>query len=97
LAGYIGTTLYIRIGICALVYVLLWGIWSLLLRGLWGFEPGVAIDLPWLVAIVPALIGVGALASFATLDLDYTTAAFHYGLYLGICVLLRVIMHLPPL
>jgi len=98
LAGYSGTALYLRVGICAIVYVALWGIWSLVLRPAWGFgmspDP---IELPWLVIIVPALVAAGALAPFATFDLDYATAAVHYGFYLGTCVLLRVIMHLPPL
>ena len=96
LAGYRGTALYIRVGVCALGYVLLWGIWAFL-RPLWGFTPGEMIDLPWMVVIVPAMICVGALLPFSSLDFDYTTAALHYGLYLGVCVLLRVIMHLPPL
>ena len=95
LAPYRGTSLYIRLAICASVYVLLWGIWSFVLRPLWGFEAGSQIELPFLCAIVPAMIGIGALAPFSTFDLDYTTAAFHYGFFLGICVLLRVIMHLP--
>ena len=97
LAPYQGTTLYIRVSICAGVYVLLWGIWGFVLRPLWGFDVRTEhIDLPWLCAIVPGMVAVGALAPFSTLDLDYTTAAFHYGFFLGICVLLRVIMHLPP-
>ena len=93
LAGFQGGSLYLRVGICAFVYALLWAIWSLVLRPLWGFEP----ELPWIVAVVPGLVAVGALASFSSLNLDYLTAALHYGFYLGICILLRVIMHLPPL
>ena len=96
LAAYTGMPLYIRIGIVSLVYVLLWGIWTFL-SPLWGFPRGEYIDLPWLVAIVPALVCIGAIAPFAALDFEYLTAAFHYGLYLGVCVLLRVIMQLPPL
>lgn len=94
LAAYRGTTLYIRVGICAAVYALLWGVW-VVLRHYWHFD--LSTDSPWLVAIVPGLVAVGALASFSTLDLEYLTAAFHYGFYLGVCVLLRVIIHLPPL
>ena len=96
LGGYQGAALYIRIGICALIYVGLWGVWTFL-RFMWGFPPGKPIDIYWLAAIVPAMIAIGALVPFSTFDLDYTTAALHYGFYLGICVLLRVIMHLPPL
>ena len=94
LAPYRGKTLYIRVGICAAVFALLWGAWAIL-RPLWGFAPG-PIDLPWLVIIVPSLVAAGAIAPFATLYLEYGTAALHYGLYLAVCVLLRVIMHLPP-
>ena len=99
LASYRGMSLYMRIAICAAVYVVLWAAWGFILRPLWGFESGPPpeqIDLPFLVAIVPGMVLCGALAPFATFDLDYVTASFHYGFYLGICVLLRVIMHLPP-
>lgn len=93
LEGYHGLAMYLRVGVCALVYALLWGIWAFL-RPLWGFDG--PIDLPFLVFIVPGIICVGAIAPFAALDFEYLKAAFHYGIYLGATVLLRVIIHLPP-
>ncbi len=93
LEGYQGTAMYVRVGICALVYALLWGVWAFL-RPRWGFEG--PIDLPFLVFIVPGIVAVGAIAPFAALDFEYLKAAFHYGIYLGATVLLRVIVHLPP-
>lgn len=94
LQPYRGTQLYIRVGICAAVYALLWGAFAIL-KPLWlGGSP---VELWHLVIILPALVGCGALAAFASLDLEFTTAAFHYGLYLGVTVLLRVIMNLPAL
>ena len=49
-----------------------------------------------MVFTIPALVAAGAFASFASLDLDYTSACFHYGLYLLVTVLLRLVMGMPP-
>jgi hypothetical protein len=107
LAGYVflrdaelephrGLTLIIRLGIVALVYALLWGALGFL-KPLWGIGPTDDIPLPALVVIIPVMLGIGGLAAFAALELDYTTAVFHYALYLGITVLLRLCLQLYPL
>jgi hypothetical protein len=45
-----------------------------------------------MTAVVPAMIAVGAFAAQASFELELTTGALHYALYLGVTVLLRVIM-----
>jgi uncharacterized protein YbaR (Trm112 family) len=84
LEPYRGTALYIRSGICALVYVALWGVFSLLAsRGI------ITGDLWNWAFVVPAFAAAGGLAAFASLDLDYGNAMLHYGFYLIATVLLR--------
>ena len=43
------------------------------------------------------VVGNGGLAAYAALELDYTSGVLHYGLYLGITVLLRLCLQLYPL
>jgi hypothetical protein len=91
-----GPGLWLRIGIVALVYAVLWGALGFL-KPLWGIDPTEAIPLPALLIIIPVLLGMGGLAAFAALELDYTSGVLHYGLFLGITVLLRLCLQLNPL
>ncbi len=88
-----GRYLAIRVLICSLVYALLWGAYV--------WIPTLAFDLDvdsrelfHLLFIVPPIMIVGALAAFASLDLDFGTGLIHYGFYLLVTVLLCFIMGL---
>lgn len=84
LEPYRGTALYVRSSICALVYVALWGIFTLLVsRGVITGEL-----YAWLI-VVPPFAVTGALFALATLDLDFGDAVFHYGFYLLATLVLR--------
>jgi hypothetical protein len=92
LEPYRGQSLWIRVGICALVYA-----------GLWIVLPGTkftltldSLEIFHLVFIVPLMFAAGAGTAFACLDLDFGNGAFHYGLYLVITVLLRLTIGLAP-
>lgn len=91
-----GPTLWMRLGVVALVYVVLWGALGFL-KPLWGIDPTEAIPLPALLIIAPVLLGIGGLAAYAALEIDYTSGVLHYGLFLGITVLLRLCLQLNPL
>ena len=95
LESYRGTELFTRLGACALVYALLWGVWGFISYYLGLNMMGGIDDLPKLTFIVPAMLCIGAIAPFAALDFEYLTAAFHYGMYLAVTVLLRLIVNLP--
>ena len=47
-----------------------------------------------MVFIAPVMAGIGAFGAYASLDLEYGTAAIHYGFYLLVTVALRLIMGL---
>jgi hypothetical protein len=45
---------------------------------------------------VAVMVGIGAVAAQASLDLEFGTAALHYSMYLVTTVLLRLIMGMQP-
>jgi cation transport ATPase len=93
LAPYRRQALWIRTLICAAVYAALWGVLTMLPEDLTQFSNEI-----WMAGIVlPPFLIVGSLAAFATLDLDASSAFFHYALYALSCVLLRVLMGLPAI
>ena len=94
LEPYTGKDLWIRGGICALIYAATWGIHAYLgWRGVYGDS----FELHHALIALTAMIVPGALAGLATLDLDGFSAAIHYGFYLVATVLLRLIMGIGPL
>jgi hypothetical protein len=95
LEPYQGAALAARVAVCATVYAVLWGVlWGLkhwLLAGDEALESWSTLYL-----LVPPLT-IGSAAAWATLDLDLGSGFFHYCLYLGACVLLRLTMGLAAL
>jgi hypothetical protein len=94
LEPYRGAALGARVAICSVIYAALWG-------AVWAMKQFVFKDASleiwqYFVLLAPP-IGVGALTALATLDLDFGSGFFHYCMYLGTCVLLRVVMGLPAL
>jgi hypothetical protein len=85
LEPYRGAALYIRCGLCALGYAVLWGVFSYL-TAIEMLRPGDLFS--WALAI-PAFLTVGGLAALASLDLDFGSAFFHYAFYLLVTILLQ--------
>lgn len=85
-----GRVLYLRSSICAAVYIVLWGVF-------W-FVPD-----DWIVEywswfyIAPPFLLAGAVAAFASLDLDLGSGFFHYCFYLAATVLLRYLIGMGSL
>jgi hypothetical protein len=91
---YRGQALWLRAGIVALVYALLWGVGALF--SAFVFTEGQ----PELWQIIPPaaiMIVGGTVAAMATLDLEPINAFFHYAFYLVVTVLLRLLLGLQPL
>lgn len=88
LEPYRGRWLWIRAGICGLVYLAMWGVYSYL--------PAEATAEAWNWIIVgPPFFLVGAAAAFATLDLDFGNGFFHYCFYVLVTLLLGATAGLP--
>lgn len=95
LEPHTGQSLWTRIGVCSLIYAGIWGlVWALVMY----LKLGDLSKEIWFVAclFVPMVLA-GAGAAFVTLDLEYFTGVFHYGLYLLVTVLLRLVIGLAPL
>jgi hypothetical protein len=90
LEPYRGPALWIRAAICAAVYILLWVGYYFIPSEITG-EPYYWFFLP-----IPFVI-LGALAPFATLDLEFGNGFFHYAFYLGVTLVLGMLagLHMP--
>ena len=89
LEPYRGRHLWTRIGICAAVYAGLWGVYALIVGYLF---PGDTLEIYQLLFIVPPILIVGAVCAYACLDLQFSVALIHYGLYLAVTVMLRLVL-----
>ncbi|MDH3716910.1 MAG: hypothetical protein OES79_02200 [Planctomycetota bacterium] len=88
LEPYRGLWLWVRTGICAAVYILIWAVYGYLIPVEW-------TDELWKWAFLGPLFGVaGAVAAFACFDLDMANGFFHFALYVGVTMLLGLIMGL---
>jgi hypothetical protein len=89
LEPYRGLTLFVRVGICSIVYAALWAVFA--------WVPSLAFHLDQLevfhlLFLIPPIVVLGAVASLASLDLDFGSALVHYGLYVLVSVILCFIM-----
>lgn len=83
-----GRSLWLRGGICGLVYLALWGAYHLL--------PADATSAAWSwIYIAPPFFLIGAGAAFATFDLEIENAFFHYCFYVLVTLALGFTAGLP--
>ncbi len=83
LGAFLGRELWIRIGICAIIYSVLWLAMPTANYAMHGYD-----TLSWSLAMA-AMIGIGGAVAMSVLDFDYLTGVLHYGMYLGCTLLLR--------
>jgi hypothetical protein len=48
------------------------------------------------VFVAPIFVSIGAAVAWATLDLDFGSAAMHYAFFVLVCLLLRFALGMPP-
>lgn len=90
LEPYRGRGLLLRVTICALVYAALWGVRALVPAEM------TAEMWQWLY-VAPIFFGLGAFASFATLDLEWGAAVAHFSLYVLVTAVLRWLAGFTPI
>lgn len=87
LEPYRGRSLWLRAGICAAVYMALWGGYLLL--------PADAAEAAWSwIYLAPPFFLIGAGVAYATLDLEVENAFFHYCFYVLVTLSLGYAAHL---
>lgn len=91
LGSFVGKELWVRVLVCSAIYAALWFLMPIAKYAFDGYEMG-----SWGSAI-GGMIAIGAAASMLTLDLDYFMGIVHFGMYLGICLLGRLIVGIGTL
>lgn len=86
LGGFDGAELWMRVGICSVVYAALWLAMPVMEYAFDGYEPTA-----WGIALA-AMIGLGGGVAMASLDLDYVMGLVHAAIYFGVCLLGRWII-----
>ncbi len=92
LAPHQGKDLWIRIGACSVAYAALWAVLAVV--DSYVFE-GEGISTEILFVVIPLMVVGGAGAAVVAFDLEFFNGLFHYGFYLLVTVLLRVIVGIP--
>ena len=91
LEAYQGKSLWLRTGICTLVYVAIWGLYAWTPQYFY-IEDIEAIHVAFF--LIPFCC-LAAIAPLAALDLDYTFALMHCGLFVITTALLAKIIGIP--
>jgi len=86
LEPYRGKELAIRVLACSAVYAALWGVFVFI-----PFALGIEFTPTQLAIVVIPFVLIGAFGAFASFDVEYLNGIMHYGLYLVVTVLLRVV------
>jgi hypothetical protein len=96
LEPYRGTEVLLRALACGLEYAAIWGGYCFVFAYLNPKPPsGWQPSWPVMAAVVPIMVAIGAVAAQASFELELTTGAFHYAVYLVTTLILRVIIFDP--
>jgi hypothetical protein len=98
LAPFSGTEVLLRSLACGAGWAATWGVFWFVFAYWYDWKPLPSGEPNWqiMAAVVPAMIALGALASQGAFELELTTSALHYSMYLGATVVLRLIMGMSP-
>ncbi len=84
---FFGMQLWARIGICATVYSILWLLMPLMAFAFPGNDMGAVLG-------IVGMIAAGGVIGMLSLEFDYVFGVLHYGMYLGVCLIGRLILGL---
>lgn len=89
-APFVGQDLWYRLGICAAVYAALWLLMPLMSFAFPNNDLGAIIG-------IAGMIAAGGTIGMLVLEFDYLFGILHYGMYLGICLIGRLVVGLAVL
>lgn len=92
LDGFKGRELWIRCGVCALIFAAAWAVYIYVPAYLNDGDPVNGIQI---VMLIPIMVAIGAAASVLTLELEVLQGVLHYALYLGITFMLAWLAGAP--
>ena len=93
LAEYSGNERLTRVGICAVIFAVSWGLYWFLARYL-GSKSLADIDSVQFIGFILVMFAVGTVGSLAALELEVSQALMHYSMYFGVTFLLAIAMGL---
>src|SRR5262245_54068272 len=97
LEPYRGTEVILRSLACGLAFAAIWGAYWLVFAYWYDWKvPAGEPNWQIMAVVVPVMVAIGAFASQASFELEITTGALHYAMYLISTVLLRFIMGMDP-
>lgn len=86
LDSFVGQELWLRVLICGAIYAVLWSGMPIAKYAFGDrYDTGT-----WILALV-GMLGVGGATGMLSFDFDYTMGLIHYGLFLGLCLIARVL------
>lgn len=99
LDAYRGLDVVLRSVGCGLAFAVTWGLYVYLASQIFGDDAFREDGLSFVQmgGLLIGMTGIGALASLVAFDLDFVTGALNFALYLGVCIILRLVMGLPLL
>lgn len=89
LEPYRGNKLWTRVGVCALLFASTWGIVALVDELGMG---GDGFSMPIMMILLAGMVAIGGGISYVCFDLEYLTGLMHFGMYLVVSILLRLIV-----
>jgi hypothetical protein len=90
LAEYSGQERLTRVGICALVFAVSWGLYWFLAYYM-GNKTLADIDSIQFAVFLAVMFGFGTIGSLACMELEFSQSLMHYGMYFGATFLLAMI------
>ncbi|MEN1679403.1 MAG: hypothetical protein AAGJ46_07400 [Planctomycetota bacterium] len=97
LEPYTGGALAIRASACGLAFAAAWGAYALLAYQMSGSWPVGSLEIYQTFIAAAVAVGIGAFASYVSLDLDPAVGAVHFALFFVTTVLLRLTLGLTSL
>jgi hypothetical protein len=95
LEGFRGRPLWIRCGICSLVFAMIWGLYAVVPAYISGYSSMAEISGLDMVIFLPIMIAIGAAVSVATLELEVVQGVLHYMFYFGVTFVLAWLAGTP--
>jgi hypothetical protein len=93
LEGFTGKSLWLRCGICAVVFAGAWLIYALIPRYLDAESKSLAdTSVIYMFILFPIMIAIGTAASVMALELEISQGAMHYAFYFGLTLILALTM-----
>ena len=93
LAPFRGGELWLRASICGAVFAILWAVFYYIPPFVFQIQVS-EMEMFHFLFLIPPIVAVGASAALLGLDLDFLSGVIHYGLYVLVCILLRLVMGL---